>query len=513
MVMNIRYADEIGQSSRGGPVLHEKKSVNAFHHVSAATRMRVQQSKAKLGLKYQMLENYQRGYAVTTDDEKVPLNGVYNPLQVIRNREFRRQRMPYGPEGRRLGMWEVDPSEFVSDFAWIARNRHVMLDARRRPVYPEYPGSAGAAGHAHSHSHSHSHLHSHSHATSPDELVHHLKRKLTGQDGKPPSVAMHGASDSSSSLSEGPSQQQPEHDGAVAKAAVAATGAATAAAPPLVTVSRTNPTSSSLSLGSPLASYTSNVTTRSWGDDSNNGLRLSPPLEPVSTNISEITGPEPGPNASAVSVSVPGTDTDPQTGTTLQTVPQSGPSRSGSQSGPSGPSESTRYVYELKYLELVFRLCQERYELRGHPEKLEAVEQQLRDCAMQVLRNSNKVRDHVLPEVSSFYKETVSDVGRISNELENDKALKMESVMTEADRVISEVNTTLNLEIRRLNERLEKVHREGVKLRWLVNAGYSLLEYTVIGVMWVIWIFVFLLLRIRALFRLVFTVIRFLMWC
>ena len=83
----------------------------------------------------------------------------------------------------------------------------------------------------------------------------------------------------------------------------------------------------------------------------------------------------------------------------------------------------------------------------------------------------------------------------------------------EADAFSAQLTTTHVLEIKQLNDSVDAIlRRRRRRLRWIRRGGYVLLEWTLLGIMWWVWLIVVIIRLIRGTIRGFFAAIRWLLW-
>lgn len=127
---------------------------------------------------------------------------------------------------------------------------------------------------------------------------------------------------------------------------------------------------------------------------------------------------------------------------------------------------------------------------------------------------SNVLRG-VVPRVSSNVSNTEAQIRTMINTRLSTTSTRIDKLMVDSDRTCNRLATTLSLEIKQLSERLDDLERcrNAIKLKWMVvHCGYSLLEYVLRMLMWIVWGFVSVLLGVKLSVRMVFKTIGWLLW-
>ncbi|KAK9452657.1 hypothetical protein V1511DRAFT_132470 [Dipodascopsis uninucleata] len=162
MVMHLKDSrnndTQIIAKSKGSISNHGKEILvidGKRYVISPLTRRRIIRTKAWFDLHAAFIIQCQRvPHSGSTSLAYHPgVDGVYNPLQSLRNREVR-LKLNHKLEIPELSMiipastvckqspnariaWEIDINELYADWAWRERNRPLMVDRNRNPLYPE----------------------------------------------------------------------------------------------------------------------------------------------------------------------------------------------------------------------------------------------------------------------------------------------------------------------------------------------------------------------------------------
>lgn len=121
----------------------------------------------------------------------------------------------------------------------------------------------------------------------------------------------------------------------------------------------------------------------------------------------------------------------------------------------------------------------------------------------------------VVPRVSDQVRNTDEQIRTLVNTRLSTTSTRIDKLMVDSDRTINRMATTLNLEVKQLSERLDSLERcqDAIKFKkGLVCFGYSILEYMLRFVLWVVWGFVSILLGIKVSVLLVIKGLRWLIW-
>lgn len=112
--------------------------------------------------------------------------------------------------------------------------------------------------------------------------------------------------------------------------------------------------------------------------------------------------------------------------------------------------------------------------------------------------NFQELKNNELPRYDKILKGKSEELREIQNELLNDYSTRIDQMLTSTDRTIGEVNTTLSLEIRKLKERFEKINsNKDINAQYddFLNFTYWILENLIVLILWFIWI-VFSILKV-----------------
>lgn len=95
----------------------------------------------------------------------------------------------------------------------------------------------------------------------------------------------------------------------------------------------------------------------------------------------------------------------------------------------------------------------------------------------------------------------------------NDYSIRVESLISSTDRIMSDINTTLTLKLKLFQESSEKyLNSRSVRSRTLSKLGYKVLEYIVVVVLWNIWFVVAIFRGIKNLMLFILNIIKVLLW-
>jgi hypothetical protein len=473
LVMNLKLTNE--DNTSGAAPQDKKKKTGPTHDevlrkYSRSTRHRVRKTKAYLELKYQMLRNFQvhdlpEPDENDDDDGRFTKDFGYNPLQTLRNRQYKKYSVSQNKDHL---YWNVDPMELVNDYSWSMRNMDLVKKRDGSFVFPQQQHQQQLANRK---------LYSQSSSSKGgDEFIQKLKSKLIQR-----SSSSHGASESDSSIDE-LSPPPSVHDKGVA---------------------------------SP-----------------DRGRSMSPvrniAIESISTRRSNDQ-----PRQSAPELGQP-IDLKPKSDPTYQSMHQQEKEeekteetvkdKSASISAPKTQKENTtnenedvetlaRLANEMQYLNAVFFLAnmqtQRKNQVSCPPDNT-----CITNLSNGISETSKNCTNGLIPEVENKLKDLENRLSAIRDEFGEKRAPKMDNILVESDKILGEVSTTLNLEIRKVGERLDKVEAfapSPAKLLWTI--GYGMLEWSLVIFMWFIWGFVSILRLLKSSFRLILSIIKWLLWC
>ncbi|KAK9465251.1 hypothetical protein V1512DRAFT_266288 [Lipomyces arxii] len=108
----------------------------------------------------------------------------------------------------------------------------------------------------------------------------------------------------------------------------------------------------------------------------------------------------------------------------------------------------------------------------------------------------------------------------LASSLSSKYGSRFDFAISTAEQLTAEVNTTLNLQARRLGESLELLEKQGtlfqrkVRMKSLLErTGYAMLEKVVTLLLWAVWCVFFGLRLVRLMFRSVMVLVKWLIWC
>lgn len=125
--------------------------------------------------------------------------------------------------------------------------------------------------------------------------------------------------------------------------------------------------------------------------------------------------------------------------------------------------------------------------------------QQLRGAAEKF---SNETLDHLHKQIKD-----------IDEKVTQKLTASVRTCADEADAFSAQLTTTYVLEIKQLNDSVDAIlRRRRRRLRWIRRGGYVLLEWTLLGIMWWVWLIVVIIRLARGTIRGFFAAVRWLLW-
>lgn len=122
--------------------INEKEPLSS-NHISRATHIRAERVKATLALKYMMIERAVTSHYDEDGNVRFPgVEGVYNPLQIIRNRKIRAKYREFPKpltfkstplassvfsNRKSKFIWSIELSELISDSSWRVNHIHELI--------------------------------------------------------------------------------------------------------------------------------------------------------------------------------------------------------------------------------------------------------------------------------------------------------------------------------------------------------------------------------------------------
>lgn len=532
LMVNLKYShlDSTGDtllSQRGLiPEEHLVGHAQANHkvtHISSGTRARVLKAKAAIELKYQMIAAYQEpitidsnGFgALSSGQEKALANANdqtlpsrYNPLQIIRDRAMRLAHSQSNEHHPQICYWFIDPSEYVRDFSWRDRHLDLLKNGKGKYLYPSLHSSKDQPNRLTVHSRTSSS----SKTYAPDELLQRLKQKINqkmnqsaletdssvskseNSDSSELSDAMTGSPQLSSDRSRNSNHKAPRRESQSPVRAVRIER---------LSSSDKRPDINSLP-----------VTPKLIIDGSPMGLSPIEGSVPHKTSPSKANKDRQQTNTSSTehesnqTSSQTFTPTNSKDSSVIRDDVEEKPVPSTSSLAPDDSAQ------QILYFETIYYLSMKGYAriLQNFKNRLED-EASLNVLAKEIDQAATRVTEELSPYSQRFIADRLPTVNHLKSSMLREKSVKLESVLVESDRVLGEVSTTLNLEIRRLGERISGIENKSTTLKIFGNLGYTLLAWTLITLLWITWIIATVIMAVQKTIKTSFRIVKWLLWC
>ncbi|KAG5356939.1 hypothetical protein CJU90_2292 [Yarrowia sp. C11] len=171
------------------------------------------------------------------------------------------------------------------------------------------------------------------------------------------------------------------------------------------------------------------------------------------------------------------------------------------------------HLTELQYLETCFMLghlhmASSAYGTKPPPSNAEFV----REVTDIMEEGFFQLTNIYLPKVGEQYDAVGSEVDALKLELSDKKDPLLDYLLYEAEHLVTEVSTTLNLETRKTSERLKQIECCGAARDRVWCLCYFLLEWFVVLVMWFIWGIVTAARSIKNTFVMFYITLKWLLW-
>ena len=129
------------------------------------------------------------------------------------------------------------------------------------------------------------------------------------------------------------------------------------------------------------------------------------------------------------------------------------------------------------------------------------------EATIQRLRNSADKFSH--RTVESLHDELKTIDNRVSYEL----TPLVRAAADDADAFSTELTTTHTLSVKQLNDSINAIlRRRRRRLRWIRRVGWTMLEWTLLGIMWLVWLIVVIIGLVRRTIGCCIAVVRWLLW-
>ena len=134
-------------------------------------------------------------------------------------------------------------------------------------------------------------------------------------------------------------------------------------------------------------------------------------------------------------------------------------------------------------------------------------------CASNVDAATQQLRDIAESFSNSALDDLYDQIKKIDEQVTQKLTPSVRTCADEADAFSAQLTTTHVLEIKQLNDSVNAVlRRRRRRLRWIRRGGFVVLEWTLLGIMWWVWLIVVIIRLIRATIRGFFSAIRWLFW-
>lgn len=446
--------------------------------ISQGTLRRTEKVKAMMNLYYFALFQSER----PVNPKYAGVDGVYNPLQIIRNRKIRKHyhepphittetlKLPSEAfsDSKHKIKWQVDLDELTQDGTWRTQHWHELLNS-----YGDlwFPSENGVDNHHHHHHHRHRHHHSHHPLHNGDAKNNTMVEVEEEED------------DNFERLHDKLFLEDQEERGDVEYV--------------LPTISRRSRIANKIKRSkSPFKTIT--------GPDQfteKDKTKVEVSLEPASrlqsrsTESSFLEVPAPSNTNILTDISIEPMKpkvSNPTEVTTSESV-------SGILSPPESSSESegddfadvkvaNLYLRKLRHLNCIAGFSGQNDIIREEQYKRFINYDDLFNEGEDLETMIGDLRDTYLPEYESSLSTKLEKVDKIHDELANIYSTKVDKLLLLSDRTIGEVNTTLSLEVRKLTERFGKLGPLHKRSDSLVSFAYWLLENLVVLLLWMIWV-------------------------
>ncbi len=451
-----------------------------LRNISRATIQRAEKVKVMLNLYYFYVFNTQR----ETQSKFAGVDGVYNPLQVIRNRRIRKKyhqppklaikTLPYAStvfsRSKHKLVWQVDLTELTYDFNWRAQHWHELVNPHGELWFPPEDDGTGKHHHHHRHhDHHHPHLSTHHHHSSEKELSY-IHDKLFENDvtdeydssnnsSKDDVTSMATRSRKRDKLtskirrrSKSPYKKKKEQD----SKEQLNDG-----------FEYSGERSNADSLGSNLFPMESNGSFKG-------NLLNDISIEPIKNHQRVLSSSDSN-----------GQSNDGGTGTNIT---GSSSSKDSDDLEIEELKALNNYLQKLRKLDDLMNFGEHHLTVKEREYSQLINFQKVIKESEEIRQNSRYLKENVLAKYDGLMNEKSSSLEYYQNELTNNYSPRVDKLLLLSDRTIGEVNTTLSLEVRKLSERLEKLGPSYKRTGSLVSLAYWLLENLIVLLLWSIWI-------------------------
>ncbi|CCE62590.1 hypothetical protein TPHA_0C04400 [Tetrapisispora phaffii CBS 4417] len=171
-----------------------------------------------------------------------------------------------------------------------------------------------------------------------------------------------------------------------------------------------------------------------------------------------------------------------------------------------------RYQKDIRYIKATIGIMQNR--IQTH-KKFKSCQLKKRIATLNVDDDSNAIG--MANDILNIYNKKLDEVLKEGNDWNskwiNDYSIRVETLISSIDRIMTDVNTTLTLKLKLFQESAEKhVSLRNLRARKFSKIGYKLLELFIVLFLWSIWFIVMIFRNIRFAFFLLLNVIKWLLW-
>ncbi|CCH43607.1 hypothetical protein BN7_3160 [Wickerhamomyces ciferrii] len=461
-------------------------------NISRSTIQRCEKVKVMFNLYYFYLFNSQK----STNTRYQGVDGIFNPLQVIRNRSIRKKyhnppklaikTLPYASSvfsrSKNKLKWQVDLTELTYDFNWRAQHWHELKNSKGELWFPipkrQQHGHDQHGHHRHHRHHNHRHSHRpylHRNDDSSEMDISYIHDKLfefnsndedqveNGSESEKELLDNQSLGSSKEDLSESRSRKRDRLASKIRKRSKS----------PFKKRSNQNKELD------PGFQFDKNESFLNLPDEKNqNDLKYK-------NNLLNDISIEPIKSQRVISNSQFNTDNE---------SPLEEHQRSSSLSS----SNNLEHVDNNKDLNLYSKKLVKLNDLINFGKHYLFIKdneysniinlEQINKDYEEIKTNSNFLKTQVLNKYEDLILDKTEYLESIQSKLTNNYSPRIDKLLLLSDRTIGEVNTTLSLEVRKLNERLEKLGPSYKRSGSLVELAYWLLENFIVLVLWTIWI-------------------------
>lgn len=476
-------------------------------NISRSTIQRAEKVKMMLNLYYYYIFNSQR---LTTSKYK-GVDGVYNPLQVIRNRRIRKKyhqppklaikTLPYAStvfsKSKHKLLWQVDLTELTYDFNWRAQHWHELVNPMGELWFPYDDQYEDGKTHHHNHhhhnqGHGHGHHHHHNHHHRPHLHHRHSSEKNIPRIHDQIFETDQNINDNDDDLYIGGSNHSNDSKDDVSlenrsrKRDIITSKIRRRSKSPYKRKNQFNSkeqlndgfefdkkAKSSLDLSFSAGKL---VPTESHNDSFKGNLLNDISIEPIKNQrfTSTSTGDSNGQlNGNGIIGATTTTSSISNNSEDLEI-------------------EEMRilnvYLNKLKRLDDLMNFGEHHLTVKEREYSYLINFQKILKKSDEIRLNSKYLKESIFPKYEHLLIDKSKHLEFYQNELTNNYSPRVDKLLLLSDRTIGEVNTTLSLEVRKLSERLEKLGPSYKRTGALVNLAYWLLENSIVLLLWTIWI-------------------------